>query len=75
MNSGPDYDKFNANVVYNPHIRFFESRKRGCVSVDLSGRETKARYQVLSDVKDPAASISTSASFAVESGRSGVVRA
>ena len=59
----------------NPHVKFFESRKRGYVSVDLTPERMTTRFQALSDVKDPAASVSTLQTFVVENGKAGAVSA
>lgn len=68
---GPDYEQFKAFLPDNPHVKFFESRKRGYVGVDLTRKEMLARYQTVSDVIDPNATLSTLARFAVESGKAG----
>jgi alkaline phosphatase D len=73
--SGPPYDTFAAFLPDNPHVQFFESRKRGYVSVDVDAKQMTTRLQAISDVADPKASISTLKSFAVENGRPGVVEA
>jgi alkaline phosphatase D len=72
---GPPYELIAASLPDNPHIRFFESRKRGYVSVDVDGRQMTTKLRVLSDVTDPQASVSTLKTFAVENGRAGVVSA
>ena len=71
--SNPPND--GAWVADNPHIRFFESRKRGYVSVDLDGAKMTTHFRVVSDVADPKASLSTLTSFVIESGKPGVVGA
>jgi alkaline phosphatase D len=72
---GPSYEAVAQYLPDNPHIRFFESRKRGYVSVDLDAQQMTARMQAVSDVTDPKASVSTLKTFVVESGRPGVVAA
>ena len=59
----------------NPHVRFFESRRRGYVCVDLEREHMQVRMQVVSDAADPKAEVATLKAFAVESGRPGVVAA
>jgi alkaline phosphatase D len=66
------YEMFAAFLPDNPHVRFFESRKRGYVSVDVDTRQMTARMQVVSDVADPKATVSTLRTFAVENGKPGV---
>ncbi|MGO9546820.1 MAG: alkaline phosphatase D family protein [Rhodomicrobium sp.] len=67
------YDLFTKLMPDNPHIKFFESRHRGYVSVDLTHERCTARYQIVSDEKDPEATVSTLKTFAVENGRPGAV--
>jgi alkaline phosphatase D len=72
---GPPYDLIAAVLPDNPHVCFFESRKRGYCSVDLDAKLMTTRMRALSDVTDPQASVSTLKTFAVESGRAGVAEA
>ena len=71
----PPYDLFAAMLPDNPHVRYFESRKRGYVSVELTPARMTTRFQSLSDVKDPAATLSTLQTFVVENGKAGAVPA
>ena len=73
--SGPNYEAFAAVLPDNPHVRFFDSRKRGYVSVDVDTKQMTVRLRAISDVTDPKANISTLRTFAVENGRPGVVEA
>jgi alkaline phosphatase D len=73
--SGPPYDVVAAQLPDNPHVRFFESRKRGYVSVDVNAKQMTTRLRVLSDVADPQASVATLKTLAVENGKPGVVEA
>jgi alkaline phosphatase D len=57
----------------NPHVRFFESRQRGYVSIDLTPERMETRFQAISDRRDPRASVSTLRRFIVESGKAGAV--
>jgi alkaline phosphatase D len=72
---GPPYDLFMSKMPDNPHVHYFESRKRGYVSVDLSPRQMTTRFRALSDAADPEATIGTLATFVVEAGRKGAVSA
>jgi alkaline phosphatase D len=72
---GPPYDLFKSFLPENPHIKFFDSRPRGYVSVDLTRKTMTARYQTVSDVTDANASLSTLATFVVEDGKPGPVAA
>jgi alkaline phosphatase D len=72
---GPSYEAIAAALPDNPHVKFFESRKRGYVSVEADGAQMTTRLRALSDVTDPRASVSTLKTFVVENGRAGVVSA
>jgi alkaline phosphatase D len=72
---GPPYDLLAQTLPDNPHVHFFESRRRGYVVVDLEPGKMQARMRVVSDAHDPKADISTLKTYAVESGRPGVVEA
>jgi alkaline phosphatase D len=68
---GVNFERFAALLPDNPHIRFFESRKRGYVMVDLARDRLTARLQTVSDVADPDATLSTLRTFTIEDGRAG----
>jgi alkaline phosphatase D len=72
---GPPYEAIAKLLPDNPHVHFFESRRRGYVSVDLERARMQVRMRVVSDAHDPNATVSTLKSFAVESGRAGVIEA
>ena len=72
---GLPYDVVAPLLPDNPHIRFFESRRRGYVCVDLERAHMQVRMRAVSDVTDPTAEISTLRTFAVEGGHPGVVEA
>ena len=72
---GPSYSQFSAWLPDNPHVRFFESRQRGYVSVELTAERLTAHLRTVSDVRGPGATLSTLRSFVVESGRPGAVPA
>jgi alkaline phosphatase D len=69
------YETFAQALPDNPHVHFFESRRRGYVSVDLERARMQVRLRVVSDAHDPKADIATLKTFAVENGRPGVVEA
>ena len=60
---------------HNPQIRFFEGRVRGYMTADLTPERMAIAYRAISDVRDPAATVSTLAAWVVEDGRSGVLAA
>ena len=68
---GVPYELFASFLPENPHVRFFESRKRGYVMVELARDRMTARFQTISDVADPQATLSTLRSFTIEDGRAG----
>jgi len=72
---GPPYEPIAKALPYNPHVQFFDSRQRGYTSVALERAHLQVRMRVVSDASDPKADISTLRTFAVESGRAGVVAA
>jgi alkaline phosphatase D len=67
------YEALAQTLNESPHVHFFDSRKRGYVSVDLDRNRMNVRMQVVSDAHDPNATISTLKTFAVENGKPGVV--
>jgi alkaline phosphatase D len=68
---GPNYDAFMSFMPDNPHIKFFESRRRGYALVDVGLTRMDVKMQVLSDATDPNATLSTLKHFVVEDGRAG----
>lgn len=68
---GPPYEGLMAAMPANPHIRFFESRVRGYMAMDVTPERMITRYQAISDVRDPKASVSTLKRWVVEDGRPG----
>jgi alkaline phosphatase D len=68
---GPSYKKFRSYLPDNPHVRFFESRKRGYAIVDLDRKRMVTRFRALSNAQHPDATVSTLRSFTVEDGRKG----
>ncbi|OYX81010.1 MAG: alkaline phosphatase [Brevundimonas sp. 32-68-21] len=73
--SGPPYDALMANMPNNPQIKFFDSRVRGYMSIDMDRDRMNTRYRAISDVRDPHAAVSTLNSWVVEDGRPGAVAA
>ncbi len=72
---GPPYDPIAKVLPDNPHVHFFDSRRRGYVLIDLTAERMQAQMRVISDPHDPKATISTFKTFAVEGGRPGIVQA
>jgi alkaline phosphatase D len=57
----------------NPHIKYFEGRYRGYVSVDVTRERMETRLQAISDRRDPKATVSRLKTFVIESGKAGAV--
>jgi len=71
----PPRDAILAVLLDNPHVRYFESRYRGYVAVDLTRERMETRMQVISDRRNPEATVSTLKRFVVESGVPGAIPA
>jgi alkaline phosphatase D len=65
------YETFAALARAMPHVKYFESRHRGYVRLDIAPSQLSAAFQVVSDVRDPRATLSTLTRFVVENGRPG----
>lgn len=72
---GPPYTQFMEWMPDNPHVRFFDSRQRGYVFVELTPDRMTTHLRALSDVRDPRATASTLRSYVVEAGRPGATPA
>lgn len=70
---GPPFDAFSAILPLNPHVRFFDSRQRGYVSVELTPDNMLTHFRVISDPRDLRASVSTLKSFVVQPGQAGSI--
>ena len=71
--TGPNYQTFAEVARNTPDVRYFESRRRGYLRVEIVPARLTADLRVVSDVLDPQATASTLTSFIVEDGRPGVV--
>lgn len=69
--AGVPYEQFAAMLPDNPHVKFFESRKRGYVLCDVSRRSMGVDLKVVDDVRDPNTKGATLARFSVEAGKPG----
>ena len=70
----PSYESFAKFLPENPHVKYFESRAHGYVSVDVTPREMNTRFVAVDRLQKDAPA-TTLAAFAVEDGRAGAVRA
>lgn len=72
---GPPQELFAGMLAENPHVRFFESRQRGYVGIDLRPERMETRLQVISDRRQRDATVSTLKRYVVEAGKPGAVPA
>lgn len=70
---GPAFEAYKALLPLNPHVQFFDSRQRGYVSVEIAEQKMLTHFRVITDPRDPTATVSTLKSFAVEPGRPGAI--
>jgi alkaline phosphatase D len=73
--AGVPYDQFAALLPDNPHVKFFDSRKRGYVLCDVGRTALTADLRVVDDIRDPDTKGGSLAKFAIEAGRPGAVTA
>ena len=71
--AGPPYDRFAACFADNPHVHFFDSRRRGYVSVDLRPQRMEVAFRAISDPADSGAEVTTLQRFVVADGKPGPV--
>ncbi|SEQ27171.1 alkaline phosphatase D [Solimonas aquatica] len=72
---GGGYERYQALLPENPHIRFFDSRFRGYALGELSRDTLQMQFRALDDVRDADSGIRTLASFVVEAGQARIVAA
>jgi alkaline phosphatase D len=71
----PPYDKFIEFLPDNPHVRYFESRRRGYATLDIEPDRVTARFRALTDATMADTDVETLRAFVVETGRPGPVAA
>ncbi|HSW14267.1 MAG TPA: alkaline phosphatase D family protein [Solimonas sp.] len=71
--NGVPYERFAAMLPENPHVKFFDSRKRGYVMCELVRERLDVAFRVVDDVRDAASGASTLARFVVENGQARVL--
>jgi alkaline phosphatase D len=69
---GPYYGPM---IGYNPHIRFFDGDRRGYLRCSLRPDRLRVDLRMVDSVRSPAAAEYTLASFTVQDGRPGAIRA
>jgi alkaline phosphatase D len=73
--AGVSYDTFAALLPQNPHVRFFESRHRGYVLCTAGAKRMDVELKTVDTVREPVSGGKTLATFVIESGKAGAVRA
>jgi len=71
--TGPSHAGITGILPDNPHVKFFDSRHRGYVSIDLTPSEATVKLQKISDRTDPRASLETLYKHGVSAGLHGVI--
>jgi alkaline phosphatase D len=71
---GIPYDSTVAVLPDNPHIKFFDSRKRGYVRCDVTPGRWLTDFVAVEHIRDSEAPAAILASFVVEDGKPGAVR-
>jgi alkaline phosphatase D len=69
----PPYDLFMKFMPDNPHVRYFESRKRGYAMLEIEPKRMTAHFRSLADVTLANTEVETLKSFVVAEGRPGPV--
>jgi alkaline phosphatase D len=73
--AGVPYDQFSKFLPANPHVKFFDSRKRGYILCEAGRTAMTVALRTVEDVRDPATKDGTLAKFAIEAGKAGAVPA
>ncbi|HEX6755161.1 MAG TPA: alkaline phosphatase D family protein [Mycobacteriales bacterium] len=63
------------NPVLNPHVRFFDGSLRGYLRCELGRDSWRTDVRTVASIDTPVSPVATTASYAVESGRPGIVPA
>lgn len=70
---GPPHDALMQVMPFNPQVKYFEGRRRGYMSIDITPRQMMTRFRAIGDVRNPTTPVATLNSWVVESGRAGAV--
>ena len=73
--NGRKQEDLDAMLPDNPHLRFGNPTRRGYVRVEVTPQRLSADLRAMRSVTQPRAEADTLASFVVEDGRPGAVRA
>ncbi len=72
--AGVPYDMFASLLPDNPHIKYFESRKRGYLLCEAGRDALTANLRTVEDVRDPATKAGSLGRFVVTAGKPGAER-
>ena len=72
--SAGKFESFVKHLRANPHVRYFDNRRRGYTRCTVIRRRWYADLRVVDTVERPGAGVRTLASFVVEDGRPGAER-
>jgi alkaline phosphatase D len=70
--STPSTEDFAPYLPENPHIKFFDGAHGGYTRVDLTPERWQAEFLTVTDLRDPASSLTTTATYVTEAGTPGV---
>ncbi len=71
--AGIPYEQFAAMLPDNPHVKFFESRKRGYLMCEAARKTMTTDLRVVDNVRDPKSGSGSAGRFVIEAGRPGAV--
>jgi alkaline phosphatase D len=71
--AGVPYDQFAAMLPDNPHVKFFESRKRGYLLCDAGRKSMTADLRFVDNVRVPKSGGGSAGRYVIEAGRPGAV--
>ncbi len=71
----PPYDMFVKFLPDNPHVHYFESRKRGYTTIEIEPERVTARFSSVGDATSADAGVTLLKSFVVENARPGAIEA
>lgn len=71
--AGVPYELFAGMLPDNPHVKFFDSRKRGYILCDAGRKSMTVDLRTVDDVRDANTAGGTLAKFSIEAGKPGAV--
>ena len=73
--AGIPYELFAKLLPENPHVKFFDSRKRGYILCEAARRSMTADLRIVDDIRDPETKDGSLGRFVIEAGRPGALKA